>query len=89
MRLLGSLQRGEAGGQCVGVPSASTVAYDGRLRFPSQQASHRAEGCCPGGGCGGRAWRRAGGLNRWHRDSVILEDTPLAVLASEVGAHPG
>lgn len=28
-------------------PSTGTAAYEGGTRFPSQQASHWAEGCCP------------------------------------------
>lgn len=71
------------------VPFHQHCCFDEGSCFLSQQASRQAEGCCPGGGGGGRAWRMAGRPSRWHRDSVILEETPLVVLESEVRAHLG
>lgn len=53
---------------------------DGGPRFPSQQASRWAEGCCPGRGGGGRAWKTPGRLSRRCGDNVIVEDISVVVL---------
>lgn len=71
------LQLGGAGGQHgkkltrwwgkLSTSARAATQREGRV-FPHGRASHWAEGCCPGGGGGGRAWRMAGRPNRQCRD---------------------